>query len=162
MTVNPGTTPQSAALGTSFATALAVTVTDASSKPVSGLNVTFTAPASGASGQFSNSTATITVATNASGIASAPFTANASAGGPYNVTAVAGTLNGTFVLTNSAHNLCDATQDGNTSVADVQRVINEAAGVASAVNLLHQGSVVNIVDVQIVIDAVLGLGCSAS
>jgi hypothetical protein len=35
---------------------------------------------------FSNSTATITVATNASGVAAAPFTANAIAGG-YNVAA---------------------------------------------------------------------------
>ena len=68
-----------------------MTVTDASNNPVSGVNVTFTAPSSGASGIFSNSTATITVATNASGVATAPFTANSTAGG-YNVTAAANGL----------------------------------------------------------------------
>jgi len=89
MTANAGTTPQSATINTAFANALAVTVKDAGSNPVSGVNVTFTAPGAGASGVFSNSTATITVATNGLGVASAPFTANATAGGPYTVTAAA-------------------------------------------------------------------------
>src|SRR5260370_37123697 len=82
-------TMQSATINTAFANALAVTVKDAGNNPVSGVNVTFTAPGSGASGVFSNSTATIIVATNGSGVASAPFTANATAGGPYTVTAAA-------------------------------------------------------------------------
>ena len=101
MTANAGTTPQSATVNTAFANALAVTVKDAGSNPVSGVNVTFTAPGAGASGVFSNSTATITVATNASGVASAPFTANATAGGPYTVTAAAtGLTTVNFSLTN--------------------------------------------------------------
>jgi hypothetical protein len=87
VTANAGTTPQSAAINTVFGNAPAVTVTDAGSNPVSGVNVTFTAPNSGASGLFSNSTVTITMATNGSGVASAPFTANGTAGGPYTVTA---------------------------------------------------------------------------
>jgi hypothetical protein len=63
-------------------------------------------PGFGASGLFSNSTTTITVATNASGVASAPFTANATAGGPYTVTAaVAGLTTGNFSLTNIAAGL---------------------------------------------------------
>jgi hypothetical protein len=102
MTANAGTTPQSATVGTAFANALAVTVKDAGSNPVSGVNVTFTAPGSGASGVFGNSTATITVATNASGVASAPFTANTTAGGPYAVAATLGPLSTTFTLTNLA------------------------------------------------------------
>src|SRR5260370_864831 len=103
MTANAGTTPQSATVGTAFANALAVTVRDAGSNPVAGVNVTFTAPGSGASGVFSNSTATITVATNASGVASAPFTANTTAGGPYTVTAAAtGLTTVNFSLTNTA------------------------------------------------------------
>ena len=85
MTANAGTTPQSATISTAFAVVPAVTVKDAGNNPVSGVNVTFTAPASGASGMFSNSTNTITVATDPSGVASAPFTANATAGGPYTV-----------------------------------------------------------------------------
>src|SRR5438067_6755546 len=102
MTANAGTTPQSATIGTAFANALAVTVKDAGSNPVSGVSVTFTAPGSGASGVFSNSIATITVVTNASGVASAPFTANGTAGGPYTVTAAAGGLSASFSLTNVA------------------------------------------------------------
>src|SRR5665213_381426 len=102
MTANTLTTPQSSTINTAFATALGVTVKDASSNPVPGVNVTFTAPGSGASGIFSNATATITVATDASGIASAPFTANASAGGPYTVTAAATSLTTVnFSLTNT-------------------------------------------------------------
>jgi hypothetical protein len=102
MTANAGTTPQSATVSTAFANALAVTVRDAGNNPVAGVNVTFTAPGSGASGVFSNSTATITVATNSSGVAAAPFTANGTAGGPYAVAATSGALSASFSLTNSA------------------------------------------------------------
>src|SRR5262249_51345111 len=48
-----------------------------------------------------NSTTTITVATDASGVASAPFTANGIAGGPYTVTATAGALSTGLSLTNT-------------------------------------------------------------
>jgi subtilisin-like proprotein convertase family protein len=112
MTANAGTTPQTATVGTAFTNALAVTVRDAGSAPVSGVNVTFTAP-SGASGTFSNGTTIITVATNPSGIASAPITANTTAGGPYTVTAAAsGLTTVNFSLTNSA-----AVQTGPTVVS---------------------------------------------
>ncbi|HEY1754001.1 MAG TPA: hypothetical protein VGG72_01300 [Bryobacteraceae bacterium] len=103
MTASAGTTPQSASINTAFANPPAVTVTDVASSPISGVNVTFAAPATGASGIFSNSTTTITVATNALGVASAPFTANGTAGGPYTVTAsVAGLPIVNFSLTNTA------------------------------------------------------------
>jgi hypothetical protein len=92
-----------------------VTVRDAGSNPVAGVNVTFTAPGSGASGVFSNSTATITVATNASGVAAAPFTANAIAGGPYTVTAAAsGLTTVNFSLTNTAASAASVTATGGT------------------------------------------------
>ena len=101
LTISAGNN-QSATISTPFATPLSVTVKDAGSNPVSGVSVTFTAPSSGASGTFSNSTNTITVATNASGIASAPFTANSVAGGPYTVTAsVTGLTTVNFSLTNT-------------------------------------------------------------
>ena len=74
-------TPQSAAVSTAFATALQATVKDSGGNPVSGATVTFTAPASGASGTFGGS-ATATVITNASGVATAPaLTANSQTGG---------------------------------------------------------------------------------
>src|SRR5208283_5183481 len=80
-------TPQSAPTGTQFAL-LQATVTSPDGSPASGLAVTFTAPATGASGTFANGTATETDTTNANGVAtSSVFTANATAGGPYTVTA---------------------------------------------------------------------------
>ncbi|HEY9502810.1 MAG TPA: Calx-beta domain-containing protein, partial [Pyrinomonadaceae bacterium] len=99
-------TPQSATVGSAFATNLAATVTE-SGNPVSGLSVTFTAPASGASGTFANATNTVTVATDGSGIATASlFTANNTAGS-YNVTATAPSVPGsaTFSLTNTTGNV---------------------------------------------------------
>jgi hypothetical protein len=46
-------------------------------------------------------------------------------------------------------------------VIDVQLIINEALGIALAVNDLNGDGVVSVLDVQIEIDAVLGLGCAA-
>jgi hypothetical protein len=103
MTANSNTTPQSAAAGSAFANALAVTVTDSGGKPVAGVSVTFTAPSSGASGTFQGGGTTFSAPTNSSGIATAPaFTANAAAG-TYSVTATAAGLSTvSFALTNTS------------------------------------------------------------
>ncbi len=103
MTTNSNTTPQSAAAGSTFANALAVTVTDSSSNPVAGVSVTFTAPSSGASGTFPGGGTSFTAMTNSSGIATASaFTANADAG-TYSVTATAAGLPTViFALTNTS------------------------------------------------------------
>jgi hypothetical protein len=92
---------QSALTSTAFATALKVTVTDAFSNPVPGATVTFTAPATGASGVFANSTNTTAATTAADGTATASaFTANGIAG-TYGVSASATGTNGvSFSLTN--------------------------------------------------------------
>src|SRR5207302_2002453 len=71
------------------------------------ITVTFTAPGSGPSGTFPGNVTTANVATNGSGVATAPvFTANGNAGGPYNVVASIGpglpTAN--FALTNAKLN----------------------------------------------------------
>jgi hypothetical protein len=58
--------------------------------------------------------------------------------------------------------LCNVTGDGNTTVSDVQLEVNEALGSAPPANDLDMDGSVNIVDVQIVLDAVLGSGCSAA
>ncbi|MEZ5401569.1 MAG: BACON domain-containing carbohydrate-binding protein [Bryobacteraceae bacterium] len=95
--------PQSAAINTTFASPLMVRVKDGGGNVYSGVNVTFTAPASGARGTFPGGVNTATVATNASGIATSPaITANGIAGG-YTVTAAAlGTSVANFSLTNTA------------------------------------------------------------
>jgi hypothetical protein len=97
-----GGTPQSATVTKAFAEPLAATVTDSSGDPVSGVLVTFTAPASGASGTFACSGNT--AITNGQGIATSPvFTAN-SIEGKYTVTATANTLTTKpgFTLTNKS------------------------------------------------------------
>ena len=98
-------TPQSAAVNTAFATALQATVTE-SGNPQNSVSVTFTAPASGASGTFPGPSVTAVVSTNGSGVATAPtFTANAT-GGTYNVIASLGVglPSATFTLTNNKLN----------------------------------------------------------
>ena len=91
--------------GTRFAIALAVTVTDALGNKVPGALVTFTAPASGASGSFATSTPprTVTVRTDLDGIAVAPpFIANAQRGGYVVIATVAHGPRTAFALVNDA------------------------------------------------------------
>jgi hypothetical protein len=95
-------TPQSATVSTSFASALQAQVTDASSNPVSGVTVTFTAPSSGPSATFSESSSTMAV-TNSSGIARSPIPVANSTAGAYTVSAsAAGLTSASFSLTNTA------------------------------------------------------------
>src|SRR5438128_2113449 len=88
-------------MNAAFGAPLVATVTDAGNNPVGNVTVTFTAPGSGASGTFAGGVSTAT--TNTSGVAtSAVFTANATAGGPYNVVASAtGATSANFSLTNT-------------------------------------------------------------
>ena len=71
-----------------------------------------------------------------------------------------GFVSATATDTTPVYAQCNVTVDANTSVSDAQRVINEALGAAAAVDDLNSDSVVNVVDVQIVVNAVLHLGCS--
>jgi hypothetical protein len=96
-------TPQSTTISTAFAAPLVATVTTGG-LPTSGVTVTFSAPASGASGTFAGGSLTSTATTNASGVAISPvFTANGT-GGTYTVTATAPGASGpaSFSLTNTA------------------------------------------------------------
>ena len=91
---------QSANVNSTFAAALRAAVIDAYGNPVSNASVTFTPPASGASGTFA---ADATVKTDARGIATAPaFTAN-SIGGSYVVVASleGSSSSATYSLTNN-------------------------------------------------------------
>jgi uncharacterized protein (TIGR03437 family) len=96
-------TPQTTVATTAFATSLTATVTDDFKDPISGIPVTFTAPASGASGTFPGGALTVTVTTDSTGTATAPaFTANG-ATGSYTVTAsfLGATQPASFALTNA-------------------------------------------------------------
>jgi hypothetical protein len=95
---------QSATVGSAFATALQVNIVDQYANPVPNVPVTFTAPASGASGTFANTTNTTTASTNVSGNATAStFTANANTG-TYSVTTAASGVASppSFSLTNTS------------------------------------------------------------
>ena len=99
-----GGTPQSATLGAMFASLLQATVKDSFGNPVSGVTVTWSAPASGASSILSGTSSV----TNANGVASITAVANQIAGA-YVVTAGVGTPTASFFLTN--------TPSGNTDLA---------------------------------------------
>ncbi len=90
---------QSAPVNTAFANPLRVSVSSANGEPVEGGVVSFSARASGASAILSSTTATIS-----SGTAAVNATANATLGGPYNVSATSAGSSTTvqFALTNAA------------------------------------------------------------
>ena len=92
---------QSTPVTTAFATLPRLLVTDAYNNPVPNIDVTFTAPVSGASATFAGS-GSVTVQTDASGFATAAtLTANATAGA-FNVTATfCGGPTVNFALTNT-------------------------------------------------------------
>ena len=98
-------TPQTVAEGAAF-NSLQATVLDAGNQPISGVSVTFTAPATGASVVFAGTNSnTAAAVTNASGVATSPIpTANNSAGAYTvlaNVTPALATP-ASFSLTNTA------------------------------------------------------------
>ena len=80
-----GGASQSAIVSTPFAQALQAIVKDAGNNPVPGVTVNFAVPGSGPSASLSSPSAV----TNSSGVASVTATANATVGGPYNVSASA-------------------------------------------------------------------------
>ena len=99
-----GSTPQTAAVNAVYGTNLSAKVVDAAALPVAGATVTFTAPASGASGSFAASGSSAVAVTGADGVATAPaFTANSTLGS-FSVTAsVSGVpAPATFSLSNQA------------------------------------------------------------
>ncbi|MBL8212530.1 MAG: hypothetical protein JNK87_17580 [Bryobacterales bacterium] len=115
LTLNGGA-GQSTLVSTAFATPLSVKALDALGNPVVGLRITFAVPG-GASGTFSNGSSSISVNTDASGVASATFTANGTAGS-YSVTASYPGLGSIqFGLTNQAPLAVTAiNQGGNTPI----------------------------------------------
>jgi hypothetical protein len=99
-----GGTPQSTIVATAFGGVLQATVKDAGNNPVPGATVTFTLPASGASGKFPGALSAVSATTNASGVAVSPtVTANATIGSYSATASVTGVATpATFSLQNTA------------------------------------------------------------
>jgi hypothetical protein len=67
----------------------------------------------------------------------------------------------TVPVTQAAFNPCDVAYNGNIGVADVQTMVNQALGTALPVNHLNQPGMVNVVDIEIEINAVRSAVCLA-
>ncbi len=93
---------QTANTSAPFAAPLQAKVLDASSNPLSGVTVTFTAPSSGAGANFTTGNVAY-VTTNASGIATSPSLSANGTAGSYSITAsVPGVTPAIFALTNKS------------------------------------------------------------
>jgi hypothetical protein len=103
-TMVAGGNDQSTLVGSDYASAPSVLVTDASGTPQSGATVTFQLPASGASGTFTGGATSATAITNASGIANAPALSANSIPGSFIATATSANSEcaASFHLTNTA------------------------------------------------------------
>jgi hypothetical protein len=103
--------------GFGFRYPLQVGIVDVNGSPVSEVNVTFTAPASGPSGAFKNGSQTITLPTGANGVAATTLTAN-SVLGSYSVMASTAVGSKTFSLENTAWYVTPDGDDVSHSCAD--------------------------------------------
>jgi hypothetical protein len=153
----------STVLTVTAATLQSIAVTPANPSIANGLTQQFTATGTYSDNSTQNLTGQVTwaSATPATATISSGGLATGAAAGTSNISATSGAVSGSTLLTVSAFSKCDINADGVTNVIDVQREINEALGVSSAVNDLNGDGVVNVIDVQIVINAALGLGCAA-
>ncbi len=107
---------QTAPISTGFPLPLVATVMENGSAK-SGVTVTFTAPSSGASGTFTGGKSSITATSDSNGNATVSLTANATAGGPFSVTATAPGFAGDaiFFMTNLAVTTVTIEATGGTS-----------------------------------------------
>jgi len=121
---------QQAPVSTDFAAVLQSRVTNGLGAPLSGVNVTFTAPASGQSCGFPSSITAI-VATDVNGYAGSPLPhANALTGSYFVVASVAGATSAQFQLTNGASYLPEVC----TTTAVPTGTAQFGSGIASWVN----------------------------
>jgi uncharacterized delta-60 repeat protein len=133
---------QSAIINSTFVTALQAKVIDVNNNPVSGVVVTFIAPANGPSGTFANNTTTTTATTDANGVANAPsFTANGTAG-LYSVLASinGGSTSTAFSLTNLKANQTINVTTHAPAGAVFNTQFNVAAGSSSGLPVAYSSS----------------------
>jgi hypothetical protein len=133
-----------------------------------GLSTTqINAPAAGASGTIvATTTCPVTASVDQSWVAATPLGTSVQ----YTVAPNNGVLQRNATLTVGTASvpvvqsapLCYFRQTGSVDVVDVQTIINEAIGAASAANDLNGDGLVNVADVQIEINAALSLGCTTN
>jgi protocatechuate 3,4-dioxygenase beta subunit len=103
-----GGNDQVAKVGNAYSEPLQAAVVDTAGCAVANVDVTFSAPSSGASGTFAGAVTSATVATSSSGVATAPtFTAN-EVSGSFSVVAQAGGFEVDFSLTNTTVGVANA------------------------------------------------------
>jgi thermitase len=136
---------------------IAGTVTDVNGAAVAGAHINFVSN-SYSGGAFTG----VNGGYSTFGIPSGTYTATASASGFANVsTSGINIATDVSTLVNFRFSTAAACSvSGGTSVSEVQQMINEALGVSSGVNDLNGDGAVNVVDVQVLVNFVLGLGCT--
>ncbi len=80
--------------------------------------------------------------------------------GTSTISATLGTLSGSTVLTITDLAACGTNQGVTYTVTDVKVMINQALGVAPPANDLKGNGFINVADVQIAMNAAIGLGCT--
>ena len=146
-----GGTPQRTAPHSSFEGSVATAVLDSVGSPVENASVTFTAPASGATGTFADTgTSTTTATTGVSGVATAAsFTANGDMG-EYVVSATTAGVAGTadFLMNNIGWYISPGGDDGNdcltpaTSCGSIDGVLSKADFQPSDTALVATGTII--------------------
>jgi uncharacterized repeat protein (TIGR01451 family) len=103
-------------------------------------------------GNFPPLTGTVNVASNAG----SPLTNTAKASG--GLSSVSPTSNDSITVVSLA--ACEITGHTSVTVSDVQAIVNQGLGSSKAANDINKDGVVNVVDIQIVINAVLYTSCT--
>jgi hypothetical protein len=158
-----GVTSPTDVLTVTAPTLQSIAVTPPNPSIARGLAQQFTATGTYSDSSTQNLTASVTwaSATTTTATISTGGLAAAVGVGTSTIKATLGAVQGSTVLTVTvaALSACDVNQDGIYSVADAQALINEALGIAPAINDLNGDHVVNVTDVQIVMNAAMGRGC---
>jgi hypothetical protein len=119
-------TPQTVLPLTNFTDSLKVEVRDASDNPLPGVKVIFAAPLTGASGTFAGGNDSVTLITNAAGIASTVFVSNA-VQGAYTVNAIVnGVANAAFSLSNVCPGSFVVTNNADSGAGTLREILSNA------------------------------------
>jgi hypothetical protein len=144
------------------ATLVSIAVTPANPSIVVGTAQQFQATGTYTDGSTQDLTGSVTWASAKPAVAAITGTGRAStiAVGMSTISATLGAGSGSTTLTVTPLGPCDVIQHGLYTVSDAQAIINEALGAAQALNDMNGDHIVNVVDIAIVINAVLNLGCT--